>query len=83
MGPLVKIPLELFGLPFPNHIGIGAGIDKDARIPNAWVLLGIGHIEVGTLSPFFQEGNEKPPLFRLREDECWRFTGPALHRSYL
>ncbi|GMQ79311.1 MAG: quinone-dependent dihydroorotate dehydrogenase [Anaerolineae bacterium] len=61
-------PFDLFGLTFPNPIGIGAGFDKDARIPDALALLGFGHIEVGTLTPFPQAGNEKPRLFRLRED---------------
>jgi dihydroorotate dehydrogenase len=67
-GSLFEKPFDLFGLTFPNPIGIGAGFDKDARIPDALALLGFGHIEVGTLTPFSQEGNEKPRLFRLKED---------------
>ncbi len=70
VGSLFEKPLELIGLTFPNPIGIGAGFDKDARIPDALALLGFGHIEVGTITPFPQDGNEKPRLYRLREDRA-------------
>ena len=60
-------PVELWGLKFPNVIGQAAGLDKDGRFPRASEALGFGHIEVGTVTPFRQDGNEKPRLFRVPE----------------
>lgn len=58
-------PVELWGLKFPNVIGQAAGLDKDGRFPRASEALGFGHIEVGTVTPLRQDGNEKPRLFRV------------------
>jgi dihydroorotate dehydrogenase len=61
---------EVFGLKFPNPVGLAAGFDKDARWIEALELLGFGFIEIGTLTPKAQHGNEKPRLFRLEKDEA-------------
>ena len=53
-----------FGLSFPNHLGLAAGLDKDGRFPGISSALGFGHIEVGTVTPKPQPGNDKPRLFR-------------------
>lgn len=60
--------IELFGLRFPNPIGIAAGFDKDARVPNALLDVGCGFAEVGTLTPLPQSGNPPPRVFRLVEE---------------
>ncbi|MEQ8418271.1 MAG: quinone-dependent dihydroorotate dehydrogenase [Imperialibacter sp.] len=60
---------EVFGIKFPNPIGLAAGFDKDARWIDSLDALGFGFIEIGTLTPKAQEGNPKPRLFRLPEDE--------------
>ncbi|HEX6441532.1 MAG TPA: dihydroorotate dehydrogenase (quinone), partial [Stellaceae bacterium] len=59
---------RLWGLDFPNPIGIAAGFDKDARAPMALLRLGFGFVEVGTVTPLPQPGNPKPRVFRLDED---------------
>lgn len=61
---------ELFGLKFKNPIGLAAGLDKDAKVFNELAALGFGFIEVGTLTPKPQPGNDKPRLFRLPKDEA-------------
>ncbi|GGZ29601.1 dihydroorotate dehydrogenase (quinone) [Echinicola pacifica] len=60
---------EVFGLKFPNPVGLAAGFDKDARLIDEMAMLGFGFIEIGTLTPKPQEGNPQPRLFRLPEDE--------------
>jgi dihydroorotate dehydrogenase len=60
---------EVFGIKFPNPVGLAAGFDKDARWIDSLDALGFGFIEIGTLTPKAQEGNPKPRLFRLPEDE--------------
>jgi len=60
----------VFGLDFPNPIGMAAGFDKDARVPDALLRLGFGFTEVGTLTPRPQPGNPRPRLFRLLEDRA-------------
>lgn len=62
--------VRVMGLEFPNRIGLAAGFDKDARWIDSLSLLGFGHIEVGTLTPRAQPGNDKPRLFRLPKDEA-------------
>ena len=59
---------RLWGLDFPNPIGIAAGFDKDARAPEALLRLGFGFVEVGTVTPHPQPGNPKPRVFRLKAD---------------
>jgi dihydroorotate dehydrogenase len=57
-------------LDFPSPVGLAAGFDKDAEVPEQMLSLGFGFVEVGTLTPRPQEGNAKPRLFRLREDQA-------------
>jgi dihydroorotate dehydrogenase len=59
---------RLWGLDFPNPIGLAAGFDKDARVPDAILRLGFGFTECGTVTPRPQPGNPKPRVFRLRDD---------------
>jgi dihydroorotate dehydrogenase len=58
------------GLAFPNPVGVAAGFDKDAEVPDALLGLGFGFAEVGSITPLPQAGNPKPRLFRLVEDEA-------------
>ena len=60
---------ELFGLKFPNPVGLAAGFDKNAMLYNELGNLGFGFIEVGTVTPLAQDGNPQPRLFRLPADE--------------
>ena len=57
--------IEVFGLKFPNRVGLAAGMDKSASAVDAWFGCGFGHVEVGTLTPRPQPGNPTPRLFRL------------------
>lgn len=59
---------NVFGLDFPNPVGIAAGYDKDARVPDAVLGLGCGFAEIGTVTPKPQAGNPKPRVFRLLDD---------------
>ena len=61
---------SVFGLTFPNPIGIAAGYDKDARVPDAVLGLGCGFAEIGTVTPLPQEGNPQPRIFRLIADHA-------------
>jgi dihydroorotate dehydrogenase len=61
---------RLWGLDFPNPVGVAAGYDKDARVPDAMLQLGFGYVEVGTVTPRPQPGNSKPRAFRLEEDRA-------------
>jgi len=63
-------PLECFGLHFKNPIGLAAGLDKNAECIDAFAKMGFGFIEVGTVTPIAQEGNDKPRLFRLPEHQA-------------
>lgn len=65
-----KEGLEFCGIHFPNRLGMAAGFDKNAAYISELVALGFGHIEIGTVTPLGQEGNPKPRLFRLKEDEA-------------
>jgi dihydroorotate dehydrogenase len=65
-----KLEREVFGLKFPNPVGLAAGFDKDAKLFDELGSFGFGFIEIGTLTPKGQPGNEKPRLFRLPEDEA-------------
>ena len=64
------LTMDVAGLGFPNPVGLAAGFDKDAEVFRQMLGLGFGFVEVGTLTPKPQAGNEKPRLFRLREDEA-------------
>ena len=61
-------PIEVAGISFQNRVGLAAGFDKDARWVDELALLGFSHIEVGTLTPKAQPGNDQPRLFRLKND---------------
>ena len=65
-----QTPLLLWGLAFPNHIGLAPGWDKNGDCLDALLKLGFGFIEVGTVTPLPQEGNPKPRLFRLSSKEA-------------
>ena len=69
-GEVPRQPVELFGLTFPNVLGVAAGYDKDARVAEGLALLGFGHVEVGTLTPYPQQGNPRPRIFRLPADQA-------------
>jgi dihydroorotate dehydrogenase len=58
------------GLRFPNPVGLAAGFDKDAEVPEQMLSLGFGFVEVGTLTPRPQAGNPTPRLFRLPDDRA-------------
>ena len=60
---------KVFGLRFPNPVGLAAGFDKDAKLYRELANFGFGFIEVGTVTPKPQGGNPKPRLFRLRKDK--------------
>lgn len=61
---------RVFGLDFPNPVGLAAGFDKHSEIPDAILKLGFGFTEAGTVTPLPQPGNPKPRLFRLAEDRA-------------
>src|SRR6478609_3168890 len=65
-----KLGKELFGLHFKNPVGLAAGFDKDARLIDELAAFDFGFIEIGTLTPKPQPGNDKPRLFRLPEDQA-------------
>ncbi len=69
-GQLPSQPVDLFGLRFPNQLGMAAGFDKEVRVADGLAQLGFGHVEVGTLTPRPQVGNPRPRIFRLRADDA-------------
>ena len=72
LNPLVSrrpapFPTKVFGLTFPNPVGLAAGLDKNGAHIDALLALGFGFIEIGTVTPRPQEGNPKPRMFRIPE----------------
>ncbi|TPI15712.1 quinone-dependent dihydroorotate dehydrogenase [Mesorhizobium sp. B4-1-3] len=65
-----RLKINLCGLDFPNPLGMAAGYDKNAEVPDALLGLGFGFAEVGTITPLPQFGNPKPRIFRLTADEA-------------
>ena len=65
-----RLAVEAFGLTFPNPIGMAAGFDKGAEVPDTLLRLGFGFTEIGTVTPKAQPGNPKPRSFRLSQDEA-------------
>ena len=65
-----RLAVTIGGLRFSNPVGLAAGFDKDAQVPDAMLALGFGSVEVGTLTPQPQAGNPRPRLFRLAEDRA-------------
>src|SRR5262249_61731791 len=63
-----ELNVRAFGLKFPNPVGLAAGFDKNAQVPDALLRLGFGFVEVGTITSCAQAGNPKPRLFRLESD---------------
>lgn len=64
------LAVEVAGLSFPNPVGVAAGFDKNAEVPDALLGLGFGFTEVGSITPLPQAGNPQPRLFRLVEDQA-------------
>lgn len=63
-----RLAVRAFGLNFPNPIGMAAGFDKSAEVPDALLRLGFGFVEIGSVTPLPQIGNPRPRLFRLEQD---------------
>ena len=63
-----ELKVRAFGLNFPNPIGLAAGFDKNAQVPDTMLRLGFGFVEVGTITPRPQVGNPRPRVFRLEAD---------------
>ena len=66
----IQKPVTCMGIEFPNPVGLAAGLDKNGEYIDALASLGFGHIEIGTVTPRPQDGNEKPRLFRLPEAQA-------------
>ncbi len=65
-----RLAVAAFGLRFANPLGLAAGFDKNAEVPDAMLALGFGFTEIGTVTPLAQEGNPRPRLFRLAQDRA-------------
>ncbi len=65
-----KLEKEVFGIKFPNPVGLAAGLDKDAEVSDVLGDIGFGFVEIGTVTPKAQPGNPKPRAFRLPNDEA-------------
>jgi dihydroorotate dehydrogenase len=78
-----RLQAELTGLQFSNPLGVAAGLDKNAVAMQTWGALGWGHVEVGTVTPQPQRGNEQPRVFRLPQDQAlinrMGFPGQGMH----
>lgn len=61
---------EIAGVKFKNTVGLAAGFDKDAKYIDQFAMLGFGSIEIGTITPRAQPGNDKPRIFRLKKDNA-------------
>jgi dihydroorotate dehydrogenase len=65
-----RLAVRAFGLNFPNPLGLAAGFDKHAEVPDALLRLGFGFVEVGTVTRLPQAGNARPRVFRLDRDQA-------------
>jgi dihydroorotate dehydrogenase len=63
-----RLAMRAFGLNFPSPVGMAAGFDKNAEVPDVLLRLGFGFVEVGTVTPLPQRGNPRPRVFRLEAD---------------
>lgn len=63
-------PVEVMGLTFDNPVGLAAGLDKNGDCIDAFAAMGFGFIEIGTVTPLAQDGNEKPRLFRIKKADA-------------
>lgn len=68
VSPDPRLAVRVAGLDFPNPLGMAAGFDKNAEVPDAVLALGFGFVEVGTVTPRPQAGNPRPRIFRLPGD---------------
>lgn len=68
--PDPRLSVMTAGLVFPNPVGVAAGFDKDAEVPDELIATGFGFTEIGTTTPLPQPGNPRPRLFRLTADEA-------------
>jgi dihydroorotate dehydrogenase len=68
--PWIGDPIQLAGLTFPNRVGMAAGLDKNARCIDGLGAMGFGFVEVGTVTPLPQPGNDKPRMFRLPQSKA-------------
>lgn len=66
----IRLPATVMGIDFPNPVGLAAGLDKNGEHIDSLVACGFGFIEIGTVTPRPQPGNDKPRLFRLVDDEA-------------
>jgi dihydroorotate dehydrogenase len=64
-----RLAVRAFGLNFPNPLGVAAGFDKNAEVPDTLLRIGFGFVETGTVTPRPQRGNPRPRLFRLEPDQ--------------
>ncbi len=69
-GATPQKPTKLFGLTFPNPVGLAAGMDKNASTLRAWEALGFGFVEAGTITALAQPGNPKPRCFRYPSEQA-------------
>ncbi|MDP2560367.1 quinone-dependent dihydroorotate dehydrogenase [Psychrobium sp. 1_MG-2023] len=67
---LINKPVNVFGIDFKNPVGLAAGLDKNGECVDAFDAMGFGFVEVGTITPRAQPGNEKPRIFRLKEEQA-------------
>ena len=65
---LPRLRISMAGLEMPNPVGIAAGVDKQVLVPDRFLGMGFGHVEVGCITPEPQPGNPRPRLFRLNRD---------------
>lgn len=65
-----ELEVALWGLRFPNPVGLAAGFDKNAEVPDAMLRQGFGYVEIGSVTPRPQPGNPKPRMFRLTVDRA-------------
>ena len=73
-----RLAQRVWGLRFPNPVGLGAGYDKWGRGITAWQRLGFGFAEIGTITALAQNGNPTPRLVRLPADQAIIASGPAV-----
>ncbi len=65
-----RLAVKIAGLEFPNPVGLAAGYDKNAEVPDAMLKFGFGFTEIGTVTPRLQTGNPKPRIFRLEQQQA-------------
>ncbi|MCU6707626.1 quinone-dependent dihydroorotate dehydrogenase [Paenibacillus sp. J5C_2022] len=70
VNPIPQLSTELFGISFPHPVGLAAGLDKNGKATDGFSSIGFGFMEVGTVTPKGQPGNELPRLFRLPPDQA-------------